>query len=80
MSHKEIVEKIYENLFIEAGIRKDEFRKRAQTGYQESFEAFIEPFSLTPEERKIRTGLSRIISTPFDSSISITRLPIGYLF
>lgn len=80
-THRVLIEKAYDELLSDAGLRKADFvehKKRLES--RPSYDDYIFPFKLTEAELKVRTDISRIVTSNVDieSSSDFTPIDLGY--
>ena len=67
------------NLFQSSQIVPEEFHRQGKQSIRKTFDVYIQPFSLSEEEKLLRSGLGRIMSTQLDPNASIVRIPLEQL-
>ena len=77
MSAVEVIDRLVSNMFHSAQLDKDEFHRKAKQTIRKTFDAYALPFAVLETDRNLRTGLTRIVSTPIDPQASITPIPTG---
>jgi hypothetical protein len=74
-----IVDELVENLFASAGVERGTYNLKSRQNFSNFFDAYIEPYKLTSDQHKIRSGLREIMNLQIDQSIKLNTVPLDQL-
>jgi hypothetical protein len=71
------IDAMVDNLFRVSQLNRDEFHRKAKLGVKSTFDAYVQPYTMTDAERSLSTGLRNIMSTPCELGGALPPLNIG---
>jgi hypothetical protein len=71
------IDAMVDNLFRVSQLNRDEFHRKAKLGVKSTFDAYVQPYTVTDAERSLSTGLRNIMSTPCELGGALPPLNIG---